>query len=48
MSEEYLRREQEFSERTDSLCENTPSDQCDCSRCPTLEQCLWLCENYHP
>ena len=44
--EEYRRKEQEFTERHDSLCESTPPEQCDCSKCPTSELCKWLCDNW--
>ena len=42
---EYLQKEQEFIERTDSLCENTPVHLCDCSQCPTQELCKWLSDH---
>ena len=45
MTEEYRRKELEFMERTDSLCENTPIHLCDCSKCPTHDLCKWLCDN---
>lgn len=42
---EYLRKEKEFAVRSDSLCENTPPDQCDCSKCPTKDLCKWLVDH---
>ena len=45
MTEEYRRKELEFMERTDSLCEDTPIHLCDCSKCPTHDLCKWLCDN---
>ena len=47
MTEEYRRKEQEFMDRHDSLCEDTPPQLCDCSVCPTRDLCKWLHE-YHP
>lgn len=47
MLEEYMRKEEEFAERHDSLCENTSPLLCDCSKCPTRDLCKWLEEN-HP
>lgn len=47
MLEEYRRKEDEFMERHDSLCENTSPLLCDCSQCPTRDLCKWLEEN-HP
>ena len=43
--EEYRRKEQEFADRHDSLCEDVPHDMCDCSKCPTRELCKWLYES---
>lgn len=37
--EEYLNMEKEFADSSDSLCENTPPQMCDCSKCPTRELC---------
>ena len=45
MLEEYRRKEQEFIERHDSLCETVSPDRCNCSACPTQELCKWLCDN---
>lgn len=45
--EEYRRKEQEFADRHDSLCEDVSPDMCDCSKCPTRELCKWLYDN-HP
>lgn len=45
MKEEYQRREREFMECHDSLCETIVPEHCDCSACPTRELCNWLCEN---
>ena len=42
---EYASREAAFAQRTDCLCEDTPPCCCDCSKCPALEDCRWLCEN---
>lgn len=44
--EEYLRKEKEFADRKDSLCENLPPEQCDCSKCPTKDLCKWLEDNW--
>ena len=44
--EEYLRREKEFADRHDSLCEHKLPYQCDCSQCPTKELCDWLDDNW--
>lgn len=38
-SEEYLRKEKEFMDRHDSLCEDVAPDLCDCSVCPTRDLC---------
>lgn len=45
MTEEYRRKEQEFVNRHDSLCEDEAPDLCDCSQCPTRELCKWLEDN---
>lgn len=47
MIEEYRKKEQEFMDRHDSLCEDVSPSQCDCSACPTRELCKWLYDN-HP
>ena len=44
-SEEYLRKEQEFMDRRDALCEYVPPTLCDCSACPTRDLCKWLEDN---
>lgn len=47
ITEEYRRKEQEFMDCHDSLCEDVSPDLCDCSMCPTRTLCKWLCDN-HP
>ena len=44
-SEEYLRKEKEFMDRNDSICEYVAPDLCDCSVCPTRDLCKWLEDN---
>lgn len=44
-SEEYLRKENEFMDRHDSICEDVAPDLCDCSACPTRDLCKWLEDN---
>ena len=44
-SEEYLRKEQEFMDRRDALCEYVPPTLCDCSACPAMDLCKWLDDN---
>lgn len=43
--EEYIKMEQAFAARNDSLCENVSPSLCDCSKCPTYELCKWLEDN---
>lgn len=43
---EYLRIEKEFADCRNSLCENTPPQMCDCSKCPTRVLCEQL-EKYY-
>jgi len=46
MTDEYRKKEQEFADRRDSLCENVSPDLCNCSECPTRELCGWLDEHF--
>ena len=43
--QEYQEREAAFAQRTDCLCEDTAPRYCDCSKCPAIDDCRWLCEN---
>lgn len=47
--EEYQRREDEFSARTDALCENVhiPAGSAACNNCPARDLCKWLYD-HHP
>lgn len=41
--EEYKRREAEFMDRKDALCQFRHPDECNCNECPCKEMCNWLC-----
>lgn len=47
--EEYQRKENEFTARTDALCENVhiPAGSATCEKCPCRDLCKWLYDN-HP
>lgn len=41
----HRRKEEEFSARTDALCETKSPTLCNCEKCPYRELCEWLCKN---
>ena len=44
-TDEYRRKELEFAEREDALCETVSPSGCDCRQCPCQDLCNWLCKN---